>query len=187
MKALVALLLATVVATFSLAASLHAQQTSTNSPSATPSPLTVHEWGTFTTLSGSDGVLLPGLYKEEASLPYFVHCSPGFSYGGYIHKGLYLECSDVTLKMETPVIYFYSDVARPVTVRVDWPGGTISQWYPERSDGEAPSSNLGYLDFSTPYNGWIQWNVNLEPKLNPDTIRAGQTVRNKHLDIASRY
>ena len=26
---------------------------------------TLHEWGTFTSVSGSDGVLLPGLEREE--------------------------------------------------------------------------------------------------------------------------
>src|SRR5205085_10385406 len=31
-----------------------------------------HEWGTFTTLAGSDGTLLPGLYHEEERLPVFV-------------------------------------------------------------------------------------------------------------------
>src|SRR5438876_11475028 len=74
----------------------------------------VHEWGTFTTLSASDGTLLPGLYKEEESLPSFVHSHSGFSPHNY-GKGIpVLNCSDVTLKMETPVIYFYSDTAMQV-------------------------------------------------------------------------
>src|SRR5579872_3742759 len=81
-------------------------------------PFVAHEWGTFTTLAGSDGVLLPGLYHEEESLPYFVYHQPGFVQGGYISKGLYLDCANATLKMETPVIYFYSDNARNVSVRV---------------------------------------------------------------------
>src|ERR1035437_7737973 len=97
-------------------------------------PFVVHEWGTFTTLAGSDGQLLPGLYHEEESLPYFVGSFYGFS--PQINKGLYAPCAGATLKMETPVIYFYSDVARSVSVRVDWPAGTISQWYPPRTDGE---------------------------------------------------
>ena len=29
----------------------------------------LHEWGTFTTVSGSDGVLLSGLDREEEFLP----------------------------------------------------------------------------------------------------------------------
>jgi hypothetical protein len=29
----------------------------------------LHEWGTFTTVAGSDGVLLTGLQREEEPLP----------------------------------------------------------------------------------------------------------------------
>ena len=31
------------------------------------SAYTLHEWGTFTTVSGSDGVLLEGLEREDRS------------------------------------------------------------------------------------------------------------------------
>lgn len=148
-------------------------------PSFAQQPFTVHEWGTFTTLAGSNGVLLPGLYHEEEQLPNFVQHFPGFSGTGFIHKGLYLQCDNVTLKMETPVIYFYSDKARPVTVRVDWPGGTISQWYPNRSDGEIPTPDFnGRLDFSTAHNGWIEWNANILAHSAGDTTgiwKDGQT------------
>ena len=34
---------------------------------------TVHEWGTFTSVSSSDGRLMDGLYLEEEKLPGFVH------------------------------------------------------------------------------------------------------------------
>jgi hypothetical protein len=138
------------------------------SPSLAQQPFVVHEWGTFTTLTGSDGVLLPGLYHEEEYLPYFVQHFPGFSGSGFIHKGLYLQCDNVTLKMETPVIYFYSDKARSISVRVDWPAGTISQWYPYCSAGEIPSY-YGTIDFATQHNGWIQWNANILAHSPSDT------------------
>ena len=35
--------------------------------------------------------------------------------------------------METPVIYFYSDHERTVDVSVDFPQGTITEWYPQES------------------------------------------------------
>ena len=41
-----------------------------------PTGFIVHEWGTFTTLAGSDGILLPGLYHEEEQLPNFVQHFP---------------------------------------------------------------------------------------------------------------
>src|SRR5688500_3534809 len=33
----------------------------------------VHEWGTFTSMQGSDGVVLEGLTREEEALPSFVY------------------------------------------------------------------------------------------------------------------
>ena len=41
----------------------------------------LHEWGTFTTVAGSDGVLLAGLQREEEELPRFVHTHFGFENG----------------------------------------------------------------------------------------------------------
>ena len=50
--------------------------------------------------------------------------------------------------METPVIYFHSDKAFHAQIHVGFEGGTISQWYPNRSGGETlpeppPSSHPG--------------------------------------------
>ena len=33
----------------------------------------LHEWGTFTTVAGSDGTLLTGLQRKKVELPAFVH------------------------------------------------------------------------------------------------------------------
>ena len=41
----------------------------------------LHEWGTFTTVAGSDGTLLTGLQREEEELPAFVHSHFGFENG----------------------------------------------------------------------------------------------------------
>ncbi len=46
---------------------------------AEPPDFTLHEWGTFTSVSGSDGVLLPGLQGEEERLPGFVFQHDGMS------------------------------------------------------------------------------------------------------------
>jgi hypothetical protein len=156
----------------------------------------LHEWGTFTTVAGSDGVLLSGLQREEELLPAFVHSHFGFENGqapsqaklarvmqaqGYPafpskNKGLGKRpVSGVTVKMETPVIYFHSPEAFRARVSVGFEGGTISQWYPERSGGEnlpePPPSNdpkkrpapleSWRIDFSKPYRGGIEWDVNV--------------------------
>jgi len=161
----------------------------------------LHEWGTFTTVSGSDGVLLPGLQREEEQLPDFVHSHIGMENGqspdpAEIQR-IYLQHGTaginppfskglgerpllgVTVKMETPVIYFHSEETAPfqAKVKVGFEGGTISQWYPERSGGETlpeppPSPDplkkptplaAWTLDFSKPYRGGIEWDVQVLP------------------------
>src|SRR4051794_9252288 len=71
----------------------------------------VHEWGTFTDVQGADGVQMDWSPLIAPDLPAFVYDRyhdarkarvPGYSIGG----------KSVTVtrqRMETPVIYFYSD------------------------------------------------------------------------------
>lgn len=102
---------------------------------------TLHEWGTFTSVSGSDGKLLNGLDREEEHLPSFVYALDGMHNHRLIRPGSkgisYIRpLRNVTIKMETPVIYFYSETPFRAQVKVDFQGGSISQWYPQRSSGE---------------------------------------------------
>jgi hypothetical protein len=129
-----------------------------------PGRYTAHEWGTFTTLSGSDGVLLPGLHVDEEKLPDFTYSHSDIYKGSGGEKGFATgyQLSNVTVKMETPVIYFYSDEAMDVSVKVNFPKGAVSQWYPQRTSGEKLPASLK-LDFANPYNGWIQWDAKVLP------------------------
>lgn len=178
----------------------------------------LHEWGTFTTVSGSNGQLLAGLEVEEEHLPPFVYSHTGmksrpsmsdnnqFIISKSLLKSskdsLYLSASsfkgmrranlrNVTVKMETPVIYFYGDDAPKVNVKVGFNGGTISQWYPNRKSGDTPNKVtfdelkdaskirqqvgeremviLDLLDFSKNYQGSIEWDVEVIPKSQADT------------------
>ena len=81
----------------------------------------LHEWGTFTTLAGSDGVLLEGLTYDDHQLPGFVH-QRSTSPAGF---------DGVRCKMETPVIYFYSDRERELSLKIGFQQGILTQWYPE--------------------------------------------------------
>lgn len=139
--------------------------------------LNVHEWGTFTTLHGSTGGTLSGLYFEEENLPPFVYHFPGFAPDSNITKTGYRPCNNVTVKMETPVLYFYSDTERQVQVHVDFPMGTISQWYPNRSGGE--ETPVGIMDFAGKRTGSIDWNATI---LSPTTTEkfTQQTVSGFH-------
>src|SRR5436853_5518526 len=83
--------------------------------------LTVHEWGTFLAMNGSDGVTLDGMYHEEHALPSFVHARSREQLR--LHSG--------NLKGETPVIYFYTKTRQRVGVTVKFPSGLWTQWYPQ--------------------------------------------------------
>jgi hypothetical protein len=86
-----------------------------------PRTLTVHEWGTFTSIAGENGEAMPWrTYGGSSDLPCFVNRFDGFK-GGV--QG--------TVRMETPVLYFYSPSALLAHVRVGFPKGTVTEWYPK--------------------------------------------------------
>jgi hypothetical protein len=94
-----------------------------------PEEFIVHEWGTFSTFSGSDGELRK-FAPDDRDLPTFVH-----SYWEYTKGGL----SEVLVSLETPVVYFHSKRERTISVHVDFPEGQMTQWYPQTS--RPPLSN----------------------------------------------
>lgn len=83
----------------------------------------VHEWGTFSTFSGSDGQPVK-FHPDDRDLPPFV-------YGN--HRDVKGGRSDVMVSLETPVLYFYTDRDRTVSVKVDFPTGLMTDWYPQAS------------------------------------------------------
>jgi hypothetical protein len=110
------------------------------------SDLVTHEWGTFTSVAGADGAPLAWApLIGPPDLPCFVETiGPAKAFTGLV-------------RMETPVLYFYAP--RPVTlsVRVDFPKGWITEWYPhaDRVEKEQPTGSFapgyGYR------NGGIEW------------------------------
>src|SRR4030095_131953 len=95
-----------------------------------------HEWGTFTSVQGADGIQLEWNPLSVSELPKFVydHTKPP----GDPRRRLALFGSKTgfsTLqRMETPVIYFYSDQKLVVDVTVKFPEGRITEWYPKARD-----------------------------------------------------
>ncbi|MBK05105.1 MAG: hypothetical protein CL920_39575 [Deltaproteobacteria bacterium] len=114
----------------------------------------VHEWGTFTSTQGSDGKLLEGMHHEEERLPRFVHNLAGAG-RGRITKGIPKTTppAKVTQRLETPVIYFYTDRPRKVEVKVDFPKGVISEWYPDAAHYRSNLSKPGWI----PAKGSMTW------------------------------
>ena len=101
-------------AAFLMAANLHLTQSS---------GLTVHEWGTFTSVAGEDGSAIEwDALGCSSDLPRFVN--------DYGYRGLKRILSD-TVRMETPVMYFYSPQELEAHVKVSFPQGLITEWYPQ--------------------------------------------------------
>lgn len=115
-----------------------------------PSPLVVHEWGTFTSFSGSDGVNV-SFYPNNDDLPNFVYLQQG----PQDSKSARLTAGG-TVSMETPVLYFYTDSPMKVSVKVDFPKGWITEWYPFAVG--APSARQLRGPGQT-----IKWNARLLP------------------------
>src|SRR5437867_10921098 len=90
--------------------------------------LIVHEWGTFTSIAGKDGVALEWRPLNGASdLPKFVHTIQTVN-DGLRHAPPKAQLT-AAIRMETPVLYFYSPNDTEVSVKVDFPKGKITEWY----------------------------------------------------------
>src|SRR5688572_14939385 len=87
------------------------------------SGLLVHEWGTFTSFSGSDGTPLVFMTLPRADLPGFVAYTGG-------------KPNPALQRMETPVTYFYASAPMDVGVGIGFPEGSFTEHYPL-----APNSN----------------------------------------------
>jgi hypothetical protein len=84
--------------------------------------LTVHEWGTFTSIAGEDGSAVQWVPRQvPAELPCFVERLP-LGIKGYLPG---------TVRMETPVLYFYAPSAISVDVDVRFKRGVLTEWYPK--------------------------------------------------------
>ena len=94
----------------------------------------VHEWGTFTSIAGQDGEAREwNALSGENDLPRFVD-DAGYRCTKWTLAG--------TVRMETPVIYFYSDRELTAKVSVEFPHGVITEWYPKGENAIYESKKL---------------------------------------------
>jgi hypothetical protein len=104
-------------------------------------PFTVHEWGTFTSIAGADGQAVRWLPQDgPQDLPCFVERSP------YQFKGTLSG----TVRMETPVLYFYAPGPIDASVDVRFPQGLITEWYPHGIvtwDGQGLATGSGAISW----------------------------------------
>ena len=93
-----------------------------------------HEWGTFTSVQGSDGQLIAWNPFTVAELPSFVHeRNVLFVTNGTNRVRVSSKLTPTRTwlqRMETPVIYFYADAPMRADVTVDFPDGEVTEWFP---------------------------------------------------------
>jgi hypothetical protein len=104
--------------------------------------LVVHEWGTFTSVIGREGqYLIWRPLSFESDLPSFIYSIDK----GKSWKGLQYQTKSglpVRVRMETPVLYFYAKEEMTASVKIDFPGGKVTEWYPQ-----ARASGRGGIDW----------------------------------------
>jgi hypothetical protein len=131
---------------------------STQQSSATA--LTAHEWGTFTAIADAAGLAMEWLPLSSSSdLPSFVeHLANTDLKGGLRGR----------IRMETPVLYFYSPRETTVTVQATFTKGLITEWYPHASvPALDPRRDFALEQKHT--QGAITWeNVAIEPSAAPN-------------------
>lgn len=126
-----------------------------------------HEWGTFTTLQDEEGKELHGINIDDEPVPGFVHNLNPFllskpllssRHWQYRQKAAPRHHPFVSMRLETPVIYFYppKGLLEPITVdvRVEFRGGWLTEFYPNATP-HASGLKEGSFDFG---------------ELKPDTV-----------------
>lgn len=132
--------------------------------------LTAHEWGTFTAVAGNDGRAVEWApLTGSTDLPKFVE---------HMSAANFKQGLRGTIRMETPVLYFYSPRDVNVSVRVAFSRGLITEWYPHAArvqpSGALRNSNSSQLQT----DGSITWNdVAVSPNLSGEFAREAQSDR----------
>ncbi len=171
--------------------------------------LKVHEWGTFTVLQGSDGQMIEWYQPAQslADLPAFVQNTQfGFGFGKTgtpqaFWRGRYVGWD--TVRMETPVLYFYPEKEMEVKVVAQFAEGRITEAFPPaqvNSFGEATwrgrllppdaalkakipaaegSTGRHYAAARAVPSAWLYQNLQAIPVLNPAT---GKDVKVEPVD-----
>ena len=96
--------------------------------------LTAHEWGTFTSIASRNGEAVEwSTLNGSADLPRFVD---------HINSAQFKAGLRGTVRMETPVLYFYSPHETSVSVKATFSRGLLTEWYPQASHVEPDPKNV---------------------------------------------
>jgi hypothetical protein len=121
--------------------------------------------GTFTSIAGRNGQAVRwSPLNGSSDLPAFVEHLNGAQYKAGLRG---------SVRMETPVLYFYSPHEISVSVKVAFSKGMITEWYPHASHVEPDPRDVFDSDalYQHPRNGGIAWDsVAVSPKLAPNHL-----------------
>lgn len=101
--------------------------------------LVVHEWGTFTSFLDEQGQTITGINVDDEPVPDFVHrlkevdILDSRSQPARWSQGAPICHPDVTMRLETPVLYFYPPagwIPMPIDVRATFVGGWLTEYFP---------------------------------------------------------
>ena len=116
----------------------------------------IHEWGTFTSLQDERGEAIGGINTDDEPVPGFVHGLASFillrptELPRFFYQGAPSCHPDVTMRLETPVIYFHPPKTttniQSADVRVKFHGGWLTEFYPDASP-DAPGLKEGRFQF----------------------------------------
>ena len=133
-------------------------------------PIVVHEWGTFTSVAGEDGAAVEWLplggpqdlpcfvypFENNRDIKYFGNQEPPLTYDAarFAMRG--------TVRMETPVIYFYAPERTSASVRVDFPQGLMTEWYPKAVVSQRLATTYA---LRSPTASVLRWNgIEIQPQ-----------------------
>ncbi|MGA8028560.1 MAG: hypothetical protein WB992_15560, partial [Bryobacteraceae bacterium] len=121
--------------------------------------LVAHEWGTFTSVAAADGTSVQWApVSGTPDLPCFVNRLSTEN----------LKLAPGLVRMETPVLYLYSQSPQTASVHVDFPQGWITEWYPQATQVK-PNLQAKHGWVSGKFGrGQIDWDsVQVSPGVNP--------------------
>jgi hypothetical protein len=123
--------------------------------------LAVHEWGTFTSIAGLDGLSMDWLpLTGSTDLPSFVEHFREVAFKGGLRG---------TTRMETPVLYFYSPRETTIAVNISFAKGLITEWYPHADSANPALATRDYSLYDKKSPGAITWkSVHVDPQGSTD-------------------
>lgn len=114
----------------------------------------VHEWGTFTSLQDEAGEAIGGINTDDEPVPGFVHELGSLlllrptEVPNNFFQGAPSCHPDVTMRLETPVIYFHPPAAETkiqrANVQVTFHGGWLTEFYPDAYPDAAEFKDNGF-------------------------------------------